>query len=324
MSSSTRGPDVVRMLTLVPWLLQRPGASLEETALAFAVDRSTLRRELEHLDFCGLPGLGGGALFDVSIAGEQIFVRMADELRRPLRPTPVEALRLLLIARAVERAVGEDVPALNSAIEKLHAAFGIAVGSVEILDSGAGDDVMEARRAIAQDRSLRFEYRGRGDVGPQARHVDPWALDLIEGAWYLHAFDRDAGAARIFRLERAARLVTTDEARSTVADDDLPLPRYEAAPDDLEVVLHLQQGAVWLLDALSVDATLEEGSVTVARLRTGDPEWLVRLLLMAGGAAQVIQPPAVRALVRQRALDALSLLESAAVVGPGEVATNAR
>jgi predicted DNA-binding transcriptional regulator YafY len=310
MSSSTRGPDVVRMLTLVPWLLQRPGASIEEVANAFAVDRSTLRRELEHLDFCGLPGLGGGALFDVSLAGEQIFVRMADELRRPLRPTPVEALRLLLMARAVERAVGDDVPALSSAIEKLHVAFGIAVGSVEILDSGAGDDVMEARRAIAADRSLRFEYRGRGDVGPQARHVDPWALDLIEGAWYLHAFDHDAGAARIFRLERAARLVTSDEPRRTVPDAALPLPRYEAAPDDAEVVLRLEQGAVWLLDALSVDATLEEGSLTIARLRTGDPEWLVRLVLMAGGAAQVVQPAALRALVRQRALDALGLLEA--------------
>jgi hypothetical protein len=38
MSGPRRQPDVVRMLTLIPWLLERPGTSLQETAAAFAAD----------------------------------------------------------------------------------------------------------------------------------------------------------------------------------------------------------------------------------------------------------------------------------------------
>jgi predicted DNA-binding transcriptional regulator YafY len=171
--------------------------------------------------------------------------------------------------------------------------------------------VQEARRAIAADRSVRFSYRGRADSAPMDRHVDPWALDLVDGAWYLHGADRGLDAPRIFRLDRSSGLTLADEPRVTPAPVDLPVPRYEPAPDDLEVELRLEQGAAWLLDALTVDATLESDRQLVVRLRTGDPEWLARLVLMAGGGAEVIAPDMLRRIVRDRARRALGLAAAA-------------
>jgi len=304
----SRGPDVVRMLTLIPWLLRRPGASLDETAQAFGTEPSTIAMELGHLDFCGLPGLGGGALFDVSILDGAIHVRMADELRRPLRPTPVETLRLLLIARMAERVVGAEVPALTSAIARLGVALGVAPTAIDVIETDPGPLALAARSAIEQDRRVRFEYRGRSDATPGERQVEPWQLDLIEGAWYLHGYDCDAQAPRIFRLDRAAGLVVTDEARAQPVPGDLPAPRYIPGEDDLEVTLVLQHPALWLLDALTPDATLEGPTETVVTLRTGAPEWLARLVLMAAGAAEVRAPALVRGLVADRARDALELM----------------
>jgi proteasome accessory factor C len=301
-------PDVMRMLTLVPWLIERPGASLEGTAAAFATDVATVRAELEHLDYCGLPGLGGGALFDVTIIGDHVTVRMADELRYPMRPTPHEALRLLLIATAADRIVGVEVPALRSAIGKLHHALGVAEGSVVVLDE-PDDAVQAARAAIAARVRVRFDYRGRADREPAARTVEPWAVELSEGAWYLHGLDADAGAARVFRLDRASGLHATEEHVTSEAPSDLERPVYVPGDEDLEVELLLAPTALWLLDAVTADSTedVAEGR-TLVRLRTGSPEWFTRLVLMAGGAAEVVQPVELRERVRSRAQEALARL----------------
>lgn len=302
-------PDVVRMLTLVPWLLRRPGISIRETALAFRTDEVNIRAELEHLDFCGLPGLGGGALFDVTVIDDEVWVDMAPELNRPMRPTPIESLRLLLIANVAERIVGGDVPALSSAIAKLGTALGVSPGAIEVVEPGPDGTIVAARRAIAQDRAVRFLYRGRQDAGPAVRSVEPWRLDLREGSWYLHGHDRDADAARIFRLDRATDLEVLPDVRTVPVPLELPVPRYEAGSDDLEIELRLGPAALWLLDAIEPDATISSSDSLIVRLRTGAPEWLVRLVMMCGGSAEVVAPDVIRDLVVRRATEALRLLD---------------
>jgi len=301
-------PDVMRMLTLVPWLIERPGASLEETARAFATDVATVRAELEHLDFCGLPGLGGGALFDVTIIGDHVTVRMADELRYPMRPTPHEALRLLLVATAADRIVGVEVPALRSAIAKLHRALGVPEGAVVVLDEP--DEVVQVARAAIADRvRVRFEYRGRADREPATRTIEPWAVELSEGAWYLHGYDVEALGARVFRLDRASAFVVTTEPATSEAPSTLEPPTYVPQEGDLVVDLLLAPRALWLLDAVRADAIEEaDDGTTRVRLRTGSPEWLARLVLMTEGDAEVVQPGELRERVRSRAQEALARL----------------
>ena len=309
MSAPRIQPDVVRMLTLVPWLLERPGASLEETAATFATDVATVRAELEHLDFCGLPGLGGGALFDVTIVGDHVTVRMADELRYPMRPSASEALRLLLMASAAERIAGTDVPALRSAIAKLHRALRVPEGAVAVLDAEPGDDVERLRGAIAERRQVRFSYRGRGDQLPAERIIEPWAVEFSEGAWYVHALDVEVGQARVFRLDRAAGMTVTDVPARSEAPASLESPAYVAADGDLHVELLLQPSAHWLLDAVRPEAVeaLEDGARRVT-LRTGSPEWVARLVLMGAGGAEVVSPAELRERVRSRAQEALARL----------------
>ncbi len=309
MTRARSQPDVVRMLTLVPWLLERPGATVQDIAAAFATDEGTIRVELDHLDYCGLPGLGGGALFDVTIVGDRVSVRMADELRYPMRPSPPEALRLLLIATAAERVAGQDLPALRSAIEKLHRALGVPPGAVTVLDAEPDEDVAVLRDAIASRVRVRFEYRGRGDAEPAPRTVEPWAVELSEGAWYLHGLDVGSGEARVFRLDRAHGITSTSEPVQAQAPEAIESPVYVPAEDDLEVELLLQPSAAWLLDAVSADDVEQiEGDRSLVRLRTGSPEWFARLVLMTGGGAEVVQPAVLRERVRSRAHEALDRL----------------
>jgi proteasome accessory factor C len=287
--------DVARMLTLVPWLLERPGADLQEAAVAFGVDTSTIRSDLSHLDFCGLPGLGGGDLFEVDLVGDRIVVRMADELRRPLRPTPREALRLVLTVDAVAEVMGDELPALRSAIEKVREATGVAATTADVLEPVATTWTSMAREAVTAGRRVRLEYQGRSDERPQSRRVDPWALHVREGVFYLQGHDLEADDRRTFRLDRVASLELLDEPITHPAPEQLPPPRYAPSEDDLEVELELTPAARWLLDAVDADEVEEgENGRARVRLRTDAPRWLSRLVLMAGGEAVIASPEVLR------------------------------
>lgn len=313
----TRAPDVIRMLTLVPWLLQRPGATVGEIAAAFATDEDDVRRELEHLDYCGLPGLRGGDLIEVSMLGDSVVIRMADELRLPMRTTPAETMRLLLAASLAERLLGPAAEPLRRAVAKLRTALGVPDDAVVVVEPAEGDVVAVLRDALAGGRAVRFAYRGRRDPAPAVRRVDPWALELLDGAWYLHGHDHDAGGSRIFRLDRAAEAVVEADAIRVPAPEHLESPRYEPAPGDPEVDLRLGPGATWLLDAVTTEpgAILPDAGDRSVRLRVASPEWLVRLVLMAGGRAEVRGPDEVRRRVRERAQEGLRRLGAAPTGG---------
>ncbi|MFA9445263.1 helix-turn-helix transcriptional regulator [Egicoccus sp. AB-alg6-2] len=299
--------DVARMLTLVPWLLERPGASIEETASAFGVSEATIRRDLGHLDFCGLPGLGGGDLFEVDIVGDRVVVQMADELKRPMRPTAREALRLVLTLDAVTEALGDELPALRTAVDKVRAALGIPETVADVLRPGDHAVVPGLRRAIADERRVRLLYQGRADEFPQWRTVDPWTLQVADGLWYLRAHDVDVEAPRTFRLDRVAQLEVSDQPRAVAAPEQLPPPGYAPGPDDLEVELELSVAGRWVLDAVTPDSVedLPDGGAIV-RLRTDAPGWLARVVLTAAGEARVLAPETLRHDVAALASEALA------------------
>jgi predicted DNA-binding transcriptional regulator YafY len=303
-------PDVIRMLTLVPWLLARPGISVEATAQAFATTPEVIHRELDHLAYCGLPGLGGGDLIEVAIVDDAIVVGMADELRRPMRTTPAETMRLLLAASLAAPLLGEASEALARAIARLRASLRVPEGAVAVVEPEPDDLVDGLRSAIASGHRVRLRYRGRTETVAADRDLDPWRLDLVDGAWYLHAHDHGAGAARIFRLDRADRLRVEGGAVTVAAPAVLDPPRYVPAPDDPAVDLALTGRGTWLLDAVTPEAggTLDASGARTVRVRVGAVEWFARLVLMAAGDAAVTTDGSVRDRIAELARSGLSRL----------------
>lgn len=300
--------DVARMLTLVPWLLERPGASLAETAAAFGVDERTVRRDLlEHLDFCGLPGLGGGDLFTVDLSGDRIVVSMADELQRPVRPTPAEALQLVLGLDAVADVLADEVPALRSAVDTVRAALGVPDHLADVLDPPTSAVALAARRGVREARRVTFTYQGRADAAPRQRTVDPFAVRLVDGLWYLQGHDVDADELRTFRLDRAADLQVTSQPTEAAAPAQLPAPAYRPGPDAVAVTVALDARARWLADAVTVDERreLDDGGLEVV-FTTDAPRFVTQLVLMCGGDARVLAPPAMVVAVGRAARAAAS------------------
>ena len=91
---------------------------------------------------------------------------------------------------------------------------------------------------------------------------------------------------------------------------DLSDGLFEPGPDDVEAVLHLERYARWVADYYPVDSVEELGDGRLeARLRVGDPRWLVRLALRVAPGLTVRRARRVSAEVARTARSTLALYD---------------
>jgi proteasome accessory factor C len=315
-SASTAG-RMPRLLALVPYLLARPGIAIEEAARDFDVSPRQLRRDLELLWMCGLPGYGPGDLIDLSFEGDTVTVTFDAGMNRPLRLTGAEATALLVALRALAETPGVvDTDAVLRAIAKIEAAAGQAQPSGVVVGLAVQEGERTARtRAVVQEalrarKALRIRYYTASRDEITERTVDPMRLLIVQAVGYLEAWCRRAEGVRLFRLDRIDDVVPLDEsaipppeARPTEVSGGV----FPLRPEQPEARLVLEPDARWVAEYYPCEelAELDGGRLRV-RMRYGDESWMVRLVLGLGGDAWVEHPAELADAVRRRASDALA------------------
>lgn len=303
-----------RLLSLVPYLIARPGIPIAEAAADFGISEKQLRRDLELLWMCGLPGYGPGDLIDLSFAGDTVTVTEDAGMRRPLRLTTAEATALLVALRTLGDVPGVvDTAAVRRATAKIERAVGDAgLAGLEVdMTRVEADTTAAVRDALAAGRALRITYYTAGRDAVSQRTVDPMRLLIVEGRGYLEAWCRNAEAVRLFRLDRVEDVIVLDEPAAPPADaepTDISEGLFRPRADHRYAVLQLEREALWVAEYYPVDEVVElEGDRARVLLRFADPAWLVRLVLGLGGAARVLEPPELADAVGRRAREALAV-----------------
>lgn len=306
------GARMPRLLALVPYLLARPGIDIEEAAADFGVTGKQLRKDLELLWMCGLPGYGPGDLIDLSFEGDTVTVTYDAGMRRPLRLTGGEATAMLVALRALAETPGVvDGDAVRRAIAKIEAAAGEAQPAGVVVGLGVREAERtaatrkEVQRALTQERALRMTYYTASADRISDRVVDPMRLLIVEGNSYLEAWCRRADAVRLFRLDRIDAIEVLDEPAAPPSDAeryDVSEGLFAPGPGQPEAVLTLAPDARWVAEYYSCEelAELDGGRLRV-RMRYGDESWLVRLVLGMGGEITVDEPTELAERVRELA-----------------------
>jgi proteasome accessory factor C len=311
---STPQPSALqRLLALVPYLVQRPGVSFSQAAADVGVTEERLRKDLELLFLCGLPGHYPEDLIDIDFEGDTITVRDPQGVDRPLRLTVDEALALLVALRTLAETPGlADRDAVLSAMAKIEEAAGVAAQPADRVDvqlEGSAEVLAAVRDALARGRALRMTYWSAGRDATTERVVDPLRLLTLSGHSYLEAWCRTAEALRTFHLGRVDAITVLDEAAAAPPDVPgraLEEGLYRPSESDAVVTLGLEPAASWVADYYPCERVEELGDGRLAvTLRAHDTAWVRRLVLSLGSAARVLSPATLAAQVRADARSAL-------------------
>ncbi len=206
MSSASRNSSHAvrarRLLALMHHLEPDSVTPVPDLAEALGVSEQELAADLELLSVCAADRYD--PLTNVPLYVEDGLVHVFGKmpaLDRAVRLTSAEAHALVTALQAVGR--GSDDPLVTALIA---ASSGVDTGEVErvvrtAVSPDAGPYTVLASAAARRER-VCIDYQGLGDPEPRARTIEPLAMQSERGAWYVHAFCREAGALRTFRLDR--------------------------------------------------------------------------------------------------------------------------
>ena len=317
--AETTAERVTRLLSLVTYLHEHPGAPVAEVAAQFRTTEAQVLADVNLLWVSGTPGYLPDDLIDFSAEAldhGELTLTDARGMARPLRLSTSEALSLLVALRSLAELAGAGTDlsaergALASATEKLARATGHAAEQAASVQVHVRADVPPAtlgavRHAIAERRRLHLRYVSAADVVTE-RDVDPVELRSDGVTWSLRAWCYRAEGPRTFRLDRMLALAVLPDRAAEHPD----LAREEPVAwsgDGHLVTLELASQARWVAEHTPVEEVVDlpDGALRV-RLRAGDPAWLTNLLLSLGEAVRAVEPPELARQVAARARAALA------------------
>ena len=318
-----------RVLHAIPLASRPGGASLDELAAELGVPATRILADLEEVTARAYY-LEPPVDIEISIEQDRVAVWTTGQFRRPVRLLPREALALTLGLRLLaEGAEAERAAALRALAARLDAALasfpadalaeGFALGAGDAAGEGALDLLREAAR---ERRPCRLRYLKPADVEPEPRVIDPYALVHAGGRWYALGRSAEADAVRAFRLDRILDVAPLDgtfevpdgfdPADHIRTDGPLPGGVFRADETLAVTVRYAPRIARWIEErAAAGDAVAPRPSGFVeVRHQVADPGWLVRHVLYHGPDAEVVAPPWMRELLRQRAEQILNSQEA--------------
>lgn len=280
-----------RALQALEILQSRPGATADELAVRLGVTERAARRYIEILREAGIPV--------ESARGRYGGYRLGRGARLPpVVFTEAEGLGLVMaVLEAQPASSGVDDlvgAALTKVIRALPETVGLKAAALRAHASAAQDrysvrpdptTTSALVAAVAARRRVLLSYRGESGTQWEAE-VDPWAVVVRHGRWYLLCHSHHSGAIRTYRIDRVGAVTAT-------------VHRFEP-PEDLDPVTALEENlgngwefptrvvfdapvaevASWVRPPMGRLEPFGDGCVLVGSTRNPTmyaQEWLVRL-----------------------------------------------
>ncbi len=214
-AQETATARLARLLTMVPWLVNRQGIDLQQAADDLGVSVEQLEADLNLLFLCGYGQLPD-ELIEADWEEGRVFVGNADTIARPLRLGVDEAVTLVVGLRALREVPGlGDRDAVERALAKLEDAAGAAAAPArrvraEVADGASPELLALAQQAIADHRRVHLRYLVPARDEATERDVDPMRVVGMDGSWYLEGWCHRAEDTRMFRMDRVEELTVLD------------------------------------------------------------------------------------------------------------------
>ena len=288
MSRPSVAERLPRMLAVLAFLHQEGSATVAELAERFGLPVERMRQEVILLSMCGPDPFD---VLDITIDGDEVGVGLLpDYVRRPLQLSRAEGFAVLTAGESLLASGLFEAAPLDEALDALAAALGVDRDDVEVVvEVPPFRDAVQAAVDAGETLELTYYSLWRDEV--DERTVDPLRVSLVDGEWYLDAWDHGHDEVRKYRVSRIHAVRTTGAtfARSVALDDP---SAFVAPAASVEARVLLPRSAAWAAEVYPGEVVVEhpDGSVELTLSVVGTT-WLERLLLRAGPDARVLSPP---------------------------------
>ncbi len=166
-------------------------------ALAGAGIKIDVEGEADRRRYRLLPSGFSPVPLDLGKGERAVLVGALRELRRDF---PYAGPLRLAIANLIGAASAESGEGVTGNSETDGAAFAAAVATSQ--DEEVSGRVGRLESAVARRKRVRFDYYSISRDETTGREVEPYALSLLDGTWYVTGWDTGREAVRQFRLSR--------------------------------------------------------------------------------------------------------------------------
>ncbi len=301
------GPTVRALMTL-ELLSTHPGLTADRLGERLGVSERAARRYVAMLRDAGIPV--------ESVRGPYGGYRLGRGLRLPpLVFTAGEALGLVMAVLDGHHAAGDPQDPVGSAVGKIMRSLPTAVaaqaeavrrGAAPVPDRSAArpepETLSRLVQAASESRCIRLRYRS--EAGNEWEpEVDPWAVVVRHGRWYLLCHSRSAAAVRAYRVDRIREATLLEETFPPPQDLD-PIAALEEHlasgwDFDVDVLVHAPLAEVGQYLPRTLGRLTEEGAeATRLRASTSNPAWYAQQLAILPARIEVLGGPELRSAVR--------------------------
>jgi len=292
-----------RALLALELLQARPGITAATLGERLGVSERAARRYVASLRAAGVP--------IESVRGRFGGYRVGRGLRvPPLMFTVPEALGLVM-ATLESHGISDADDSVSRALDKIVRVLPEGVArpveavrqvSARRTDPDPPDPATTAALVQASDEQqrVRFNYQRR------EMDVDPWAVVVRHGRWYLLGWSHTVGARRLYRADRIASLSTLPETFTLPVEFE-PMREVEAQlsqgwtyTTDVKVEAPPDEVRTWLPHSLGRLEAIEGGHTRLTG-STDNPHWYAGNLTALQAPFHVIGGPELQAEVRRLA-----------------------
>jgi predicted DNA-binding transcriptional regulator YafY len=294
-----------RLLELTLILLNKSTVTARELAERFDVSTRTIYRDIDELSSAGVPvytnkGSGGGISLLEDYSLNKAFL------------TEHERDSLLLALKTLQ---ATKYPEIDGILEKIGAVFRKAAAAnwvqIQFSPWGSGPNeenkFLDIKRAILECKVVAFDYINADGVLSR-RSIEPMQLTFKSQAWYVWGYCRTRRDFRTFRISRIRKMVVTDE---TFVRRPLESAKDEepTAPSRQNVTLKLRfqpEDLYRVYDDYDQDRITRNADGTYdVTVTFPEDEWVYGYIMSFGDRVEVLEPPHIRHIVRERMKKAL-------------------
>lgn len=307
-----------RLLAIVLELQRNGTVRAEDLAKTFETSVRTIYRDVQALSEAGVPVFGAPGIG---------YSLMEGYFLPPVSFTVEEAVTLLIGTDFIEQKFDTEYGAMaSSSRRKIEAILPENVRqeaskvrtTIRLLNAGEGkigslekECIQILRQAIAEERKVTFHYSKSTPETDGNRHsirvVAPYGLVLVNGSWILIAQCELRNDIRHFRVSRMNEINVLED--RYICPPDFNLQDYQP-PDDRNVrvrVLVQQRIEDKVKEAYNFfkEGVEDNEDGVIVTFRVRQPEDLLQWVLGWGSEVKVLEPEALRQLVREEAVKML-------------------